>query len=91
MKYVMNNSQAKVLVATERFAEKASELSKAGLDREPVLVVKRETTLPGGAGVGPGEVKFEEIADKGGMMLYTSGTTNRPVSFLLLSVWSDRV
>lgn len=78
----MDNSGASVLLATERYADKAREVLGSGLDKEPVLDVK-EKILRGGCI--SEKVLLEEFGQnvKGGMMLYTSGTTNRPVCFLL--------
>lgn len=77
LKYIMDNSQAGMLVATERYEDMAARILEAGLDREPVLDV-RGKIMAGAPGVGGVEL---ETADggRGGMMLYTSGTTNRPV------------
>lgn len=81
LKYVMDNSQAKLLVASEKYAEKADELLKAGLDREPAFDVVKEIPPGGNVEVTGGDLRYEgSAADlSGGMMLYTSGTTNRPV------------
>lgn len=76
LKYIMDNSQAKVLLSTEKFANKAQEVMKAGLDVEPRLDIM-EKIKAGGSVSG---VAFEGLgAQAGGMMLYTSGTTSRPV------------
>ncbi|PYH64131.1 acyl-CoA synthetase [Aspergillus vadensis CBS 113365] len=82
LKYIMDNSQAKVLLATEKYAAKAQELVKAGLDREPVLDIKDKIKV--GAS-NTGSVSLEDIGveSRGGMMLYTSGTTNRPKGVLI--------
>jgi hypothetical protein len=79
----MDNSGASVLLATERYADKAREVLGAGLKKEPILDV-REKILHGGSV--SETVSLEEFGQgmKGGMMLYTSGTTNRPVWFLSL-------
>lgn len=78
LKYIMDNSRAKVLVATEKYAEKAANILQAGLNREPILNVREKITTGGNISE---EVALEDYkqAPKGGMMLYTSGTTNRPV------------
>ncbi|KAL4892867.1 putative AMP-binding enzyme [Aspergillus ambiguus] len=81
LKYVMDNSQAKALVATEKYASKAQDILKAGLDREPVLDIRQKIRV--GASRSD-EVTFEDLREaRGGMMLYTSGTTNRPKGVLI--------
>ena len=77
----MNNSEARILLASDRYKSKADEVLKEGLDNTPVfsLVEKR---LKGKAE----EPKFEfteESFSNGGMMLFTSGTTSRPKGVLL--------
>ncbi|KAE8149854.1 acetyl-CoA synthetase-like protein [Aspergillus avenaceus] len=80
LKYIMDNSQAKVLLATEKYAGKAQDIVKAGLDREPVLDV-RGKIVTGSNGEG---VELRDLGQsRGGMMLYTSGTTNRPKGVLI--------
>ncbi|KAE8355677.1 hypothetical protein BDV28DRAFT_26900 [Aspergillus coremiiformis] len=82
LKYIMDNSQAKVLVATEKYAAKAHDILKAGLERQPILDVK-EKIKTGASSSDP--VNLQDIGQKsrGGMMLYTSGTTNRPKGVLI--------
>lgn len=73
----MDNSQAKVLLATEKQAEKAEQVLKAGLQREPLFDVRPK--LQAGA-AGSDSAKLEDLKhSSSGIMLYTSGTTNRPV------------
>lgn len=74
----MDNSGASVLLATERYTDKAQQVLNAGLDKEPVLDVREKITRGGNVS----RVSLEELnqGGSGGMMLYTSGTTNRPVS-----------
>ncbi|KAL1878483.1 hypothetical protein Plec18167_004557, partial [Paecilomyces lecythidis] len=79
----MDNSQAKMLVATEKYKNKAEEVLKTGLEREPVFDL-REKTRTGSSLTD--SVEFQNLQDtelKGGMMLYTSGTTNRPKGVLI--------
>ncbi|KAE8375283.1 hypothetical protein BDV26DRAFT_283613 [Aspergillus bertholletiae] len=82
LKYIMDNSQAKVLVATEKYAAKAHDILKAGLEREPILEVKEK--IKTGA-TSSEQVSLQDIVQesRGGMMLYTSGTTNRPKGVLI--------
>ncbi|TAQ91155.1 hypothetical protein B7494_g503 [Chlorociboria aeruginascens] len=80
LKYVMNQSQASMLLSSSKFEKKAQEILDAGLETKPKYV-KLEKRLGGGD---VGEVTLEEPTDgEGGMMLYTSGTTNRPKGVLL--------
>jgi acyl-CoA synthetase (AMP-forming)/AMP-acid ligase II len=77
LKYILNNSQAKVLLTTEKYADKAMEVLRQGLDREPLFNVRQKLM----EGAARQNVTLEEVMKpSGGMMLYTSGTTNRPVS-----------
>ncbi|KAH8429089.1 acyl-CoA synthetase [Aspergillus melleus] len=82
LQYIMDNSRAKILVATEKYADKAQNILKAGLNREPILNVREKITA--GADISE-NVTLEDYTKtpKGGMMLYTSGTTNRPKGVLI--------
>ncbi|KAG2010694.1 hypothetical protein GB937_007663 [Aspergillus fischeri] len=83
LKYILDNSQAKVLVATQKYVDKAHDLLKAGLNTEPVLDIK-EKIQAGATSSYP--VSLEDLDGErsmGGMMLYTSGTTNRPKGVLI--------
>lgn len=70
-----------MLLVTENHAEKADQVLKAGLQREPLFDVRPK--LQAGA-AGSDSVKLEDLkqSSSSGMMLYTSGTTNRPVRSL---------
>lgn len=68
-----------MLVATQKYRDKAHDLLKAGLNTEPVLDIKEKIQV-GATSSHP--VSLEDLNGErslGGMMLYTSGTTNRPV------------
>ncbi|PYI20123.1 AMP-binding enzyme [Aspergillus violaceofuscus CBS 115571] len=86
LKYIMDNSQAKVLLATEKYANKAHEVLKAGLDRAPLLDVRKKIEV-GATSLGSSSVTLDDQPTgqqpRGGMMLYTSGTTNRPKGVLI--------
>jgi len=73
----MDHSQSSMLLSSKKFEKKALEVMKQGLERTPKhvnLEKKMGSTTPA-------KVTLEERQEKeGGMMLYTSGTTNRPVS-----------
>lgn len=67
-----------MLLASTKFYRKAQDVSDKGLDAKP-RVVEVEKRMTGG--VDSDEISWKETPnDKGGIMLYTSGTTNRPVS-----------
>ncbi|KAJ5893136.1 AMP-dependent synthetase/ligase [Penicillium tannophilum] len=80
LQYIMDNSQAKVLLATEKYADKASQVLKAGLEFDPLFDVRRKIEVGAVA-------EFVQLDSReqtsSGMMLYTSGTTNRPKGVLI--------
>jgi acyl-CoA synthetase (AMP-forming)/AMP-acid ligase II len=76
LQYILNHSEALMLLSSAKFVSKAEDVLRTELDVEPAYLqldkfqgngahekVALEKTCPGSAG----------------MMLYTSGTTNRPV------------
>ena len=79
LQYILNQSEANLLVSSAKFASKAGEVLATGLDSRPAHL-HLEKHL-GGA---PHErvVIGDEDAGQAAMMLYTSGTTNRPVGYL---------
>lgn len=77
LQYIIDNSEAKVLLATEKYADKASQVLKAGVKREPLFDVRKK--LQEAAGSEHVQLADQKQPSSGGMMLYTSGTTNRPV------------
>lgn len=65
-----------MLLSSAKYQKKADEVYAEGLEGTPKYV-KLEKKMGGGV---VKEVVLEENTEKeGGMMLYTSGTTNRPV------------
>ncbi|EAW10968.1 acyl-CoA synthetase [Aspergillus clavatus NRRL 1] len=83
LKYILDNSQSKVLVSTQKYADKTQDLLKAGLERQPILEI-RDKVKVGAAGSGSATLEdIESGKSLGGMMLYTSGTTNRPKGVLI--------
>ncbi|PGH31989.1 hypothetical protein GX50_05254 [[Emmonsia] crescens] len=81
LRYILDNSQTGLLLATEKYSNKAQELVQVDLENIPVLRIldKIETGADPAA-----QLHFQDAADlRGGMMLYTSGTTNRPKGVLL--------
>lgn len=89
LRYILNNSEAMALLASAKFKSKAEEILKEGVETSPILSVleKRiegstETSSP----------TLEAVSgSNAGMMLYTSGTTNRPVRCIRLSAQGQKL
>jgi malonyl-CoA/methylmalonyl-CoA synthetase len=82
LRYLIENSNAKLFLSTPTLKKKADEAAEVGLQQKPLLSVvdqiKRGST---------GELTVEMVeasTGRGGLMLYTSGTTSRPVGIKLL-------
>lgn len=72
-----------MLLSSSKFAEKAKEVVQEGLEHKPVNA-SLEKIAEGHRG--DEKVTLEEVeaaSDKGGVMLYTSGTTSRPKGVLI--------
>jgi malonyl-CoA/methylmalonyl-CoA synthetase len=66
-----------MLLSSNKFDTKAQEVLKSGLEGQPKLIRVEEGSTQGELS----KVQLAESSDnQGGMMLYTSGTTSRPVS-----------
>ncbi|UNI23223.1 hypothetical protein JDV02_009056 [Purpureocillium takamizusanense] len=82
LQYILDHSEACLLVSSPRFTPKANEVLATGLASPPAHV-----ELPKHLGVGsaaPETVPLDDTDPAGaGLMLYTSGTTNRPKGVLL--------
>ena len=79
LRYILDNSRALVLLSSIKFQDKAVEVVKEGLEYSPMLsIIKKK--LEGNTS--KEMVRLEGEAGRGGVMLYTSGTTSRPVSKL---------
>lgn len=80
LQYILDQSEASMLLSSSKFESKAQEVMNAGLEAKPKHV-KLEKKLE--------SLDYENVTlegpseGNGGMMLYTSGTTNRPVSPLV--------
>lgn len=83
LQYILGHSEALLLLSSTRFASKAQETLALPLVMPPkhVELLKYE----GRSTPSKPEFSFEESVDPGeaGMMLYTSGTTNRPKGVLI--------
>lgn len=77
LRYILENSEPLLLLSSEKFKSKAEETLKDGLEKQPRL----ETVSKRTSGAAHGDpVQLESAGDAaGGLMLYTSGTTSRPV------------
>lgn len=77
LRYIINNSEASILMSSAKFQERAAEVIKEGLDNPPVNI-KIDKRLVGSDS--PEQVQLNASPGAaGGIMLYTSGTTSRPV------------
>ncbi|PGH28046.1 hypothetical protein AJ80_00301 [Polytolypa hystricis UAMH7299] len=85
LRYILDNSQTTILLATEKYAEKARSVIEEGVAQRPALNILPKIEVGVKESVRDDEVvRFENVMDlQGGMMLYTSGTTNRPKGVLL--------
>lgn len=78
LQYILDQSEASMLLSSTKFESKAQEVMNTDLQSKPKHI-KLEKKLESSE---YGKVTLEGPSEgKGGMMLYTSGTTNRPVSF----------
>ena len=76
LRYILENSEAVALLSSRKFQDKAEETLKEGLAKKPLLSIVEKRRH----GSGHDEVQLVHLPmKKGGMMLYTSGTTSRPV------------
>lgn len=80
LRYILDQSQSLMLLSSDKFQDKADEILKEGLETQPINY-KPDKILAGNT---IETVTLENpISSKGGMMLYTSGTTSRPKGVLL--------
>ncbi|OKL60695.1 hypothetical protein UA08_04417 [Talaromyces atroroseus] len=89
LKYILENSGAGMLLATEKYAGKARELVDQSYNKSgPIVDIRPKILTQAGAGKSGSAEQLRDIRDsdsesKGGLMLYTSGTTNRPKGVFL--------
>ena len=80
LRYIIDQSQSLMLLSSEKFQDKAQNVVKEGLESKPLVGVEK---------IKEGNKSSEHItleapvSEDGGMMLYTSGTTSRPVRVYL--------
>ncbi|ORX98428.1 hypothetical protein BCR34DRAFT_496141 [Clohesyomyces aquaticus] len=80
LRYILDQSESLMLLSSEKFQEKADEVLKEGLETSPINYKQDKIML----GKTDDYVTLEPpTSEKGGMMLYTSGTTSRPKGVLL--------
>lgn len=86
LEYVINHSEASLLVSSPKFASKAQQVLAAELTSKPAHVELPKHTES--ADATREEVPLEDSAEPGqaGLMLYTSGTTNKPVRNMPFSI-----
>ena len=80
LQYVIDNSRACMVLSTPKFRGKADEVMDLKLESQP-MHVRLEKHVKSEDRVNEKVVLEGPLEGEGGMMLYTSGTTNRPVSF----------
>lgn len=81
LRYILDQSGAIMLATSSKFTTKADDVLNGELVKKPILS-RWEKIVEGSRS--KEEVVLEDMKeDKGGMMLYTSGTTNRPVSLFI--------
>lgn len=76
LQYILNHSEAMMLLSSTKFAPKAEELLRTELDVEPAYLQLNKFQ---GGGAHEKVTLGKTCPGSAGMMLYTSGTTNRPV------------
>lgn len=84
LQYILGHSEALLLLSSARFAPKAKETLALPLAAPPKHVeLAKLAGGPRAAGAEEDDVAFEDEVGEAGMMLYTSGTTNRPKGVLI--------
>jgi malonyl-CoA/methylmalonyl-CoA synthetase len=76
LEYILNDSAAKLVLASPKHEGKAQELLKGNIDAAPIYTQIHKILDAKSSN----DVEFQDMPeDVGGMMLYTSGTTAKPV------------
>lgn len=82
LRYQLNHSGALALLHSTKFEKIATEVLKGGIDNKPVSV--KVAKISGDENSSKEQITLSSSAEeRGGMMLYTSGTTARPKGVLL--------
>jgi len=81
LRYILDHSGALMLISSNKYAEKAMDTLKEGLQNPPIDARTEKIAEGGQSDHKPILEDMGDAVDKGGMMLYTSGTTSRPVSY----------
>lgn len=76
LRYIIDHSEALMLLSSQKFQEKAVDVIKEGTTNKPIVAV--EKIMDGSKSAERIELRHANTRD-GGLMLYTSGTTSRPV------------
>ncbi|KAK5129973.1 hypothetical protein LTR08_002566 [Meristemomyces frigidus] len=82
LRYILNHSEALVLLTSAKFSPIAQEVLKEGLDTPPLSAIVDKIDH-GASNTSHVELTGDAYNAEGGMMLYTSGTTARPKGVLL--------
>ncbi|MCJ1403655.1 hypothetical protein MMC11_006878 [Xylographa trunciseda] len=81
LRYILDNSEALMLLSSDKFRAKADEVVKEGLEKKPIVGYIEKKL---GRSSAECKTHLESSKDNQcGMMLYTSGTTSRPKGVLL--------
>ena len=80
LKYILEQSGALMLLSSSKFATKAQEVLSQELEPRPIAVSVEKIATGRPADQTIALEDAGQDTGKDGMMLYTSGTTNRPVS-----------
>ena len=77
LQYILKNSEARMILSTRGFEKKIDDLPNLSPPQRPLIAVIDRNLLDSADG---DDVSFQRTdLGRGGLMLYTSGTTNRPV------------
>lgn len=83
IRYILENSEARLLLSPSKFQSKAEEVIREGLQQPPTLVVINKQLAEAEEKASESVQLDDTTQNAGGMMLYTSGTTSRPASHTL--------
>ncbi|KAI4232550.1 MAG: hypothetical protein LQ352_008324, partial [Teloschistes flavicans] len=76
LRYILDNSEALMLLSSAKFQAKANEVLKEGLEKTPIPGTVEKALQ--GSQSSDGIQLEPRTDDRSGLMLYTSGTTSRP-------------